>query len=165
MNFDVISLPAGGGRDPGGAGAVGASAEPAHSWAEKDPQRGQFSVRALTFSSPVSPLMWPPAVFHVPTWTVPILCRFKDHPTLNDRYLLLHLLGRGGFSEVYKVRKTVWRCTAENWEPKPRPAECSPELTGDVSVPGLWPHRAKVCCCQNPPVKQELERRKEGELS
>lgn len=35
----------------------------------------------------------------------PILCRFKDHPTLNDRYLLLHLLGRGGFSEVYKVRR------------------------------------------------------------
>lgn len=34
------------------------------------------------------------------------LCRFKDHPTLNDRYLLLHLLGRGGFSEVYKVRET-----------------------------------------------------------
>lgn len=31
------------------------------------------------------------------------LPRFKDHPTLNDRYLLLHLLGRGGFSEVYKV--------------------------------------------------------------
>lgn len=30
-------------------------------------------------------------------------CRFKDHPTLNDRYLLLHLLGRGGFSEVFKV--------------------------------------------------------------
>lgn len=29
--------------------------------------------------------------------------RFKDHPTLNDRYLLLHLLGRGGFSEVFKV--------------------------------------------------------------
>lgn len=29
--------------------------------------------------------------------------RFKDHPTLNERYLLLHLLGRGGFSEVYKV--------------------------------------------------------------
>ncbi|CAF97645.1 unnamed protein product, partial [Tetraodon nigroviridis] len=28
---------------------------------------------------------------------------FKDHPTLNERYLLLHLLGRGGFSEVYKV--------------------------------------------------------------
>lgn len=32
--------------------------------------------------------------------------RFKDHPTLNDRYLLLHLLGRGGFSEVFKVN--VW---------------------------------------------------------
>lgn len=33
--------------------------------------------------------------------------RFKDHPTLNDRYLLLHLLGRGGFSEVFKVN--MWR--------------------------------------------------------
>lgn len=32
---------------------------------------------------------------------------FKDHPTLNERYLLLHLLGRGGFSEVYKVM-FVW---------------------------------------------------------
>ncbi len=32
-----------------------------------------------------------------------IFLRFKDHPTLNERYLLLHLLGRGGFSEVYKV--------------------------------------------------------------
>uniref|UniRef100_A0A8C2KRJ2 non-specific serine/threonine protein kinase n=1 Tax=Cyprinus carpio TaxID=7962 RepID=A0A8C2KRJ2_CYPCA len=29
--------------------------------------------------------------------------QFKDHPTLNERYLLLHLLGRGGFSEVYKA--------------------------------------------------------------
>lgn len=34
--------------------------------------------------------------------------RFKDHPTLNDRYLLLHLLGRGGFSEVYKVSFEFW---------------------------------------------------------
>uniref|UniRef100_A0A2K5ZEC5 Protein kinase domain-containing protein n=1 Tax=Mandrillus leucophaeus TaxID=9568 RepID=A0A2K5ZEC5_MANLE len=29
--------------------------------------------------------------------------QFKDHLTLNERYLLLHLLGRGGFSEVYKA--------------------------------------------------------------
>ncbi|KAF3843266.1 hypothetical protein F7725_002115 [Dissostichus mawsoni] len=29
--------------------------------------------------------------------------QFKDHPTLNERYLLLYLLGRGGFSEVYKA--------------------------------------------------------------
>ena len=37
--------------------------------------------------------------------------RFKDHPTLNERYLLLHLLGRGGFSEVYKVHGCVlWAC-------------------------------------------------------
>lgn len=35
------------------------------------------------------------------------LSRFKDHPTLNERYLLLHLLGRGGFSEVYKVECVV----------------------------------------------------------
>lgn len=37
--FDIIlSSFAGRGRDPGGAGEVGASAEPAHSRAEKDPQ-------------------------------------------------------------------------------------------------------------------------------
>ena len=37
--------------------------------------------------------------------------RFKDHPTLNERYLLLHLLGRGGFSEVYKVHGcALWAC-------------------------------------------------------
>ena len=29
--------------------------------------------------------------------------RFKDHTTLNDRYLLLTLLGKGGFSEVHKA--------------------------------------------------------------
>lgn len=29
--------------------------------------------------------------------------RFKDHPTLNERYLLLNLLGKGGFSEVHKA--------------------------------------------------------------
>lgn len=28
--------------------------------------------------------------------------RFNDHPVLNDRYLLLCLLGKGGFSEVHK---------------------------------------------------------------
>lgn len=39
----------------------------------------------------------------VSTLTLDSSPRFKDHPTLNERYLLLHLLGRGGFSEVYKV--------------------------------------------------------------
>ena len=29
--------------------------------------------------------------------------RFKEHPVLCDRYLLLMLLGKGGFSEVHKV--------------------------------------------------------------
>ncbi len=29
--------------------------------------------------------------------------RFKGHPILNERYLLLKLIGRGGFSEVHKV--------------------------------------------------------------
>lgn len=28
--------------------------------------------------------------------------RFKDHPILNERYLLLNLIGKGGFSEVHK---------------------------------------------------------------
>ncbi|UJR30908.1 hypothetical protein I4U23_018418 [Adineta vaga] len=29
--------------------------------------------------------------------------RFQDHPILNDRYLLLTLIGKGGFSEVHKA--------------------------------------------------------------
>lgn len=29
--------------------------------------------------------------------------RFNDHPVLNERYLLLSLLGKGGFSEVHKA--------------------------------------------------------------
>lgn len=32
--------------------------------------------------------------------------RFKDHPILNERYLLLNLIGKGGFSEVHKVCTT-----------------------------------------------------------
>ena len=33
--------------------------------------------------------------------------RFNSHPILNARYLLLNLLGKGGFSEVYKVLSTL----------------------------------------------------------
>jgi len=29
--------------------------------------------------------------------------RFNQHQVLNERYLLLNLLGKGGFSEVHKV--------------------------------------------------------------
>lgn len=31
--------------------------------------------------------------------------RFNSHPVLNERYLLLMLLGKGGFSEVHKVMR------------------------------------------------------------
>jgi len=33
--------------------------------------------------------------------------RFKSHPTLHSRYLLLHLIGKGGFSEVFKVQRHI----------------------------------------------------------
>ena len=33
--------------------------------------------------------------------------RFKSHPTLHSRYLLLHLIGKGGFSEVFKVQMHI----------------------------------------------------------
>lgn len=35
--------------------------------------------------------------------------RFNNHPVLNDRYLLLMLLGKGGFSEVHKVSLSALR--------------------------------------------------------
>ena len=31
--------------------------------------------------------------------------RFQSHDVLHSRYLLMNLLGKGGFSEVYKVRR------------------------------------------------------------
>ena len=39
---------------------------------------------------------------HIITYTH--VGRFNSNPTLSNRYLLLHLIGRGGFSEVYQVR-------------------------------------------------------------
>ncbi|KAI8825046.1 uncharacterized protein EV422DRAFT_243265 [Fimicolochytrium jonesii] len=33
--------------------------------------------------------------------------RFSGHPLLNDRYLLLNLIGKGGFSEVYRAFDTI----------------------------------------------------------
>lgn len=50
---------------------------------------------------PVSYLL----VSYLPVTYLPVsfAVRFKDHPILNERYLLLNLLGKGGFSEVHKV--------------------------------------------------------------
>lgn len=36
--------------------------------------------------------------------------RFNSHPVLNERYLLLMLLGKGGFSEVHKVSLILHFC-------------------------------------------------------
>lgn len=36
--------------------------------------------------------------------------RFNSHPVLNERYLLLMLLGKGGFSEVHKVTRHFYSC-------------------------------------------------------
>ena len=33
--------------------------------------------------------------------------RLNQHPILNDRYLLLEMIGKGGFSEVFKVSKSI----------------------------------------------------------
>ena len=53
----------------------------------------RFAYRGDIKSPPTSNIWW--------------LCfRFKDHPILNERYLLLSMLGKGGFSEVHKVRIT-----------------------------------------------------------
>lgn len=61
--------------------------------------------------------------------------RFKDHPTLNERYLLLHLLGRGGFSEVYKVMSGSFDF--------PPPSSCKVCL--ETNVRFLVPHRLLTC--------------------
>lgn len=37
-----------------------------------------------------------------------LLNRYNNHPVLNDHYLVLMLLGKGGFSEVHKVGSLVF---------------------------------------------------------
>ena len=39
--------------------------------------------------------------------------RFNNHPVLCERYLLLMLIGKGGFSEVHKVRIRCLVCNLE----------------------------------------------------
>lgn len=89
----------------------------------------------------------------------PCIQRFKDHPTLNERYLLLHLLGRGGFSEVYKVNEIFLILEYSPIRVFPR------QHAFFLSYAGLWLDWATIRCCENPPTQQELERREKGELS
>ncbi len=43
--------------------------------------------------------------------------RFKDNPVLAERYLLLRLLGKGGFSEVFQVSHQAHGHTlVQRWE-------------------------------------------------
>ena len=36
--------------------------------------------------------------------------RFRDNPVLHGRYLLLRMIGKGGFSEVFQVQpRTLWK--------------------------------------------------------
>lgn len=94
---------AGGSGDPGRTWTFGAGQKLAHSGAEENPQWRQLSVR-ITAAPHRLPTCVPLVQQRYTTCHFSFVPRFKDHPTLNDRYLLLHLLGRGGFSEVYKVQ-------------------------------------------------------------
>jgi tousled-like kinase len=57
--------------------------------------------------------------------------RFNSHPVLNERYLLLMLLGKGGFSEVHKVSREL------RSGPLSDPLSLQPQLTFNSSLPTL----------------------------
>lgn len=42
--------------------------------------------------------------------------KFNTSPLLRERYLLMSMLGRGGFSEVYKVITAVWHVSSWHFE-------------------------------------------------
>jgi len=110
----------------------------------------------IIFHQPSLFLLFPFVVVFLKTFF-----RFKDHPTLNERYLLLHLLGRGGFSEVYKV------CLPLIYNRSPFMLTFEKEmdhLNSSFCSSGVWLNWATVRCCEDSSAQQKLERGEERKL-
>lgn len=102
-------------------------------------------------------------------WNVLCFCfRFKDHPILNERYLLLNLLGKGGFSEVHKVGHDwtlvlfcifIYKLVLFRLFIAPFFLNAQP-----VHFSGFWPQGTEICGVQDTPVKSRVEGWQESQL-
>ena len=80
---------------------------PHHHHPHFDPSPPPPPLRPLTTTTPTSTphhhhLHSNPSLLSLTPTPVPSLPRFNHNPLLHKRYLLLSLLGKGGFSEVYR---------------------------------------------------------------